>query len=341
MTGSEHTTPAAVEAQPAAGDATSPLEAIARDALRAYRIGPDAQLTLLNISENATYRVDDPVTGSRTVLRVHRPGYHTRAAIDSELAWVSALRQDGAVRTPAVVPATDGSHIVAGHSDGESRNAVMFAWVPGAEPPQDRLVEDFEELGAITARLHRHARGWARPAGFTRLTWDYQRSIGPSGHWGRWQDGIGVGPAELRQLSRLDSRLRQRLAAFGTGPDRFGLIHADMRLANLLVDDGTVSVIDFDDCGFGWYMYDLGSSVSFIEHYPQVPDMIDSWVNGYRSEEPLSEAEADELPTFVLLRRLLLVAWVGSHSDTELAASLGSEFTHVSCDLAEGYLSKH
>ena len=150
-----------------------------------------------------------------------------------------------------------------------------------------------------------------------------------------------MGAAEREQLGRLDDRLRDRLAAFGSGPERFGLIHADMRLANLLVDDGTVSVIDFDDCGFGWYMYDLGSSVSFIENYPAVPEMIDSWVGGYRSEEPLSAAEAAELPTFVLLRRLLLVAWIGSHSDTELAQSLGAEFTSVSCDLAEDYLSKH
>jgi Ser/Thr protein kinase RdoA (MazF antagonist) len=318
------------------------LEAIARDALRAYPAGPDAELTLLNISENATYRVDDPVTGLRTVLRVHRTGYHTLGAIESELAWVRALRADDAVRTPAVIAADDGSDIVvAQHQDGELRHAVMFAWVPGNEPSENRLVEDFTELGAITARLHRHARRWQRPAGFTRLTWDYERSIGPAGNWGRWQDGIGVGPAEQEQLGRLDDRLRNRLAAFGNGPERFGLIHADMRLANLLVGDGAVSVIDFDDCGFGWYMYDLGSSVSFIEHYPQVPEMIDSWVRGYRTEEPLTTAEVAELPTFVLLRRLLLVAWIGSHSDTELAQSLGAEFTRVSCDLAEDYLSRY
>lgn len=334
--------PAAAPSAGAGQGGTAQLEDIVRDALRAYGIGPDAGLRLLNISENATYRIDNPDTGQTTVLRVHRPGYHSRAAIDSELAWVRALREDGAVRTPEVIPAADGTRIVTGRAgDGESRNAVMFAWVPGTEPPEDRLVEDFAELGAITARLHRHARTWTRPPGFTRMTWDYPRSIGPSGHWGRWQDGIGVGTAELAQLSRLDDRLRERLAAFGAGPDRFGLIHADMRLANLLVDGGSVSVIDFDDCGFGWYMYDLGSSLSFIEHYPTVPEMIDSWATGYRSEEPLSAAEAAELPTFVLLRRLLLVAWVGSHSDTDLARSLGAQFAQVSCDLAEDYLSRH
>ncbi len=320
------------------------LELVARDALRHHGFGPDAELTLLNISENATYAVDDPATGVRSVLRVHRPGYHSRAAIESELAWVSALRAQDVVRTPEVLPAADGSLVVSGrHPDGEERHAVRFAWVEGAEPAGERLVEDFRDLGAVTARLHLHARQWTRPDGFTRFRWDYGTSIGPRGHWGRWQDGMAVGPAETEVLGRLDAALRDRLATFGDGPDRFGLVHADMRLANLLVDpaDTTsgVTVIDFDDCGFGWFMYDLGSSLSFIEHDPQVPELIDAWATGYRTVAPLSAAEENELRTFVMLRRLLLVAWIGSHADTDLAQEMGEEFTATSCDLAEAYLS--
>lgn len=322
------------------------LQAIARDALRAYGIGPESELTLLNISENATYRVDDPARAERSVLRVHRPGYHTAAAIHSELAWVLALRTDGVVRTPAVLPAADGSLVVVGRDGcGQARHAVRFAWVDGVEPAGERLVDDFRTLGTIAARLHRHTRSWQPPSGFTRFRWDYLTSIGPRGHWGRWQDGPAVGPAERDVLTRLDTVLAERLDAYGTGPERFGLVHADMRLANLLVapagsGPAQVSVIDFDDCGFGWYLYDLGSSLSFIEHDPRVPALIDAWVTGYREVAPLSAADEAELPTFVLLRRLLLVAWIGSHHDTDLARAMGAEFTRVSCDLAEDYLSR-
>jgi Ser/Thr protein kinase RdoA (MazF antagonist) len=319
------------------------LELIARDALSAHRIGPDATLTLLNISENATYAVDDPATGVRSVLRVHRPGYHSLPAIESELAWIEALRTGGVVRTPAVLPTADAARVVVGrHPDGEARHAVRFAWAPGQEPSGARLVDDFEELGGVTARLHAHARVWTRPAGFLRFRWDYDTSIGSHGHWGRWQDGMSVGPAERELLGRLDAALRRRLAVFGDGPDRFGLVHADMRLANLLVDPaaaGQVHVIDFDDCGFGWFMYDLGSSLSFIEHDPQVPELIEAWVAGYRRVAPLTAEEIAVLPSFVMLRRLLLVAWIGSHSDTDLARAMGAEFTATSCELAEAYLS--
>jgi Ser/Thr protein kinase RdoA (MazF antagonist) len=115
-----------------------------------------------------------------------------------------------------------------------------------------------------------------------------------------------------------------------------------MRLANLLVaaEHSGVTVIDFDDCGFSWFLYDLGASLSFIEDDPRVPELIDAWATGYRTVAPLTAAEDAELATFVLFRRLLLVAWVGSHADTELARSLGAQFTATSCDLAEKYLSR-
>jgi Ser/Thr protein kinase RdoA (MazF antagonist) len=317
------------------------LEAFARDALRAYPVDPQADLTLVNISENTTYRVEDPATGERTVMRVHRTEYHSLQAIESELAWIAALREAGVVRTARVVNARDGAAVVEARlPDGETRRVVMFEWLPGAEPQDETLVVDFRELGTIAAKLHRHARGWQPPASFSRFSWDYEHSIGSQGHWGRWQDGIGVHTAEREQLGRLDATLRERLTAFGCGADRFGLIHADMRLANLLVDEGNVSVIDFDDCGWGWFMYDLGSALSFIEDHPEVPEMIDAWTRGYRAVAPLSPAEEAELETFVLLRRLLLVAWIGSHADTELAQDLGVEYTRVSCDLAERYLSR-
>jgi Ser/Thr protein kinase RdoA (MazF antagonist) len=149
--------------------------------------------------------------------------------------------------------------------------------------------------------------------------------------------------AEARDvLGRLDDVLRRRLAAFGKGPERFGLVHADIRLANLLVDGEHVRVIDFDDCGFSWFMYDFATTVSFIEDHPLVPELKQAWIDGYRSVAPLSQEEEAELDTFVMLRRLLLVAWIGSHHEfaTE-AAELGAGFTEGSCHLAETYLSTH
>ncbi len=316
------------------------LDQFARSAAIEFGLGDDVSLSLLNVSENATHLVTDS-SGNRSIIRVHRPNYHTPEAIESELDWVTALRTENLVRTPAILPAPDGRRVVSTVSDtGERRNAVMFEFMNGVEPTEDRLVDDFFTLGAIAARLHQQARSWQRPAGFTRMVWDFESALGPHGHWGSWRDGLAMGPQELEILGRLATTIEQRLHAFGSGPDRFGLVHADMRLANLLVDGSEVTVIDFDDCGIGWFMYDLGSSVSFIEDHPLIPAMTDSWVNGYRTTGELSKEEELELPTFIMFRRLLLVSWVGTHQDTATGQEMGEQFTHVSCELAQDYLSK-
>ena len=331
--------------EPEAGAPTQEDILLGYDPYAAAALGPfgfsgQATVSLLSLSENATYLVDDPADGRRAVLRVHRTGYHQPGAIESELAWLQALRRDEGLRTPAVYRAPDGRQVVDIPIGELTRQAVLFELLPGAEPEPGRLVTQFELLGEITARMHRHSRSWARPAGFVRFTWDYDSCVGPDGRWGRWQDGIGVGSQELELLGRAADAMLARLRRFGQDPERFGLIHADMRLANLLVHGPEIQVIDFDDCGFGWFMFDIGASLSFIEHDPQVPELCDAWVGGYRRILPLPAEEVAAIPTFCLLRRLQLVAWVGSHRFADTARELGAEFTAGACELAERYLSR-
>lgn len=313
------------------------LGELAARALREYAVR--GAVTLLNVSENATFLVRDPATGGRTVLRIHRRAYHGEAQIAAELAWLDALRDQAGLRTPRVIAAADGRRIVDIDPGPVPRHAVMFEWLPGAEPPDHDLVTAFGTLGALTARMHEHSTGWRPPAGFDRFAWDYDGAFGGVARWGRWQDGIGVGPAERAVLGRLDRVLAARLAAFGRGPARYGLIHADLRLANLLMHGPETYVIDFDDCGWGWLLYDLGAALSFIEDDPRVPALVDAWAGGYRTVRPLSAEDEREIPTFVLMRRLLLVAWIGSHPGTDLARSAGAAYTAGSCELAESYLS--
>jgi Ser/Thr protein kinase RdoA (MazF antagonist) len=69
-----------------------------------------------------------------------------------------------------------------------------------------------------------------------------------------------------------------------------------------------------------------------------VPELLAHWVKGYRKVIDLPEADEEEIPTFVMLRRLLLVAWIGSHSETELAQSMGADYTAGTVGLCEAYL---
>lgn len=309
-----------------------------------YDLPAGLALNLVNLSENATYKVEAR-DGRRWALRIQREGYHSKTAIASELAWLIDLRQTGVVVTPVPVKGRDGELIqqVAHPKMQRPRNLVLFEWETGAEPGigQD-LSKPFEVLGEVTARMHLHARQWPRPEGFTRLTWDFDTSLGETHpHWGRWPDGMGVDAAKQALFGRTVDLIGRRLAAYGQQADRFGLIHCDLRLANLLIDGRDVKVIDFDDCGFGWYMYDAATPVSFYEHEPQVPTLLESWKKGYRRVIDLSTDDAAEIPTFVMMRRLLLVAWIGSHAETDLARSMGLPYTEGTVGLCEAYLRRY
>ena len=313
---------------------------VATAALAEYDLPPASTLRLLNLSENATYEVVDSDTGVRSILRVHRKGYHRPHEIASELDWLAALQSDGDVTVPVVLPARDGRRVVTVDQGGVERYVVHFEMVSGVEPDEKTLAaSDFHTLGRITAALHEHSTKWTRPEGFGRFAWDWQHSLGDRPRWGRWQDATGVGEAERQVLEPARDLLRRRLEEYGTGPEVFGLVHADLRLANLLVDgDSSITVIDFDDCGFGWHFYDFGTAVSFFEDDPAVPEWQDAWATGYRTRRPMSAADEAMLPSFVLLRRLLLLAWMGSHSHSKESQAMSITYAKGSCELAERYL---
>ncbi|MCG7594617.1 phosphotransferase enzyme family protein [Mycobacterium sp. PSTR-4-N] len=315
-------------------------EVVAQKALEEFDLPQGSALRLLNLSENATYAVEEPGCGHRSILRVHRKNYHRADQIESELMWLDALRRDSDVTVPTVVPTRDGRRVVTVEHEGTPRHVVHFEMVPGAEPDENTLSgTDFHTLGCITAALHDHARGWARPPAFSRFAWDWEHSLGASPRWGRWRDAIGVGESEAEVLTRAEQLLSRRLAEYGTGSGTFGLVHADLRLANLLVDGDTITVIDFDDCGFGWYFYDFGTAVSFFEDHPSVPEWQDAWVSGYRTRREMTAADEDMLASFVLLRRMLLLAWMGTHSHSRESQAISVTYAAGSCMLAEKYLS--
>ncbi|MDQ7247550.1 phosphotransferase enzyme family protein [Dongia sedimenti] len=307
-----------------------------------------SSLAMINHSENTTYRVTPPqgsneVGGRPLILRVHRPGYHTVNGIRSELAWMRALQAEGGVPTPQAIPGHDREDVqtVPHPSLSTPRNCVLFEFIEGEEPRQDHdLIEPFKRLGEVTARTHLHSMRWKRPDYFERTVWDLEHSIGSTPNWGPWTEGPDMTPARLPLLTRLVAAMGRRLARYGQGPDRYGLIHADFRLANLLIHQGDIRVIDFDDCGLGWFLYDAGTAVSFFEHKPEVPGLIDAWAEGYRRVRPLSKEDEAELPTFVMLRRMILFAWMGSHAETDLAKQEGPAYAEGTCAMAETYLSR-
>jgi Ser/Thr protein kinase RdoA (MazF antagonist) len=296
-----------------------------------------ATVTHLGTSENVTLRTF--AENHAAVLRIYRIGHRSRSAIEAELAWMDALRRDAGVSTPETLRTRSDERISPLATTGGDTYCVAFRPLPGKEPPEDRLQGWFHELGILCARMHDHASTWAHLAALDRPRLDWNTLIGAAAIWGPWSRAQRLGPATMPTLHRVAERIRSRLQGYGTSERVYGLIHGDLRLQNLLVDDHTVHVIDFDDCSFCWWLYDLATALSLIEDLPTAPRLLHSWLEGYCSRRPLQPQDLEIIPDLIMMRRMQVLGWLGSRSHTKLAQEVSPWYVPATVAAAEDYLS--
>ena len=162
--------------------------------------------------------------------------------------------------------------------------------------------------------------------------------MGPEPLWGRFWEAAVLGARERRLIDRARARVHEDLTAYGRPSRRYGLIHADLNLDNMLFDGGRVIPLDFDDCGFGWHLFDLSTVWTLFLGSDLAGAMRSGVVEGYRRERDLPDEELAHMPLFELGRAFSYLGWVHTRSETESAQALAQEVAALVCTLAEAYL---
>jgi Ser/Thr protein kinase RdoA (MazF antagonist) len=303
-----------------------------------YGLSPAAGFDLLSYRENAVYRVTQP-QAAPTVLKVLRPGYHSQAALMSDIAWCDELRAHG-VDTARALANRDGQRLTRlGELDGTPVYGVLYAWLDGAPPQADEIVNTYHQLGAVSAQVHKISDAWTRPDWFQRHRWDADGLVGANPFWGRFLDLPGLTDAQRDLFALAASKVHAQLRAFGTAPDRFGLIHADLSPENVFLHQGQVRIIDFDDAGFGWSLFDLATSLSLLLTEDYLTDVRDAWIAGYREVGVLPDSHLQQLPALLVARLLSGVGWMHTRSDTDMAKAMTEPIVDLTTHYATEYLA--
>ncbi|MGN0915459.1 MAG: phosphotransferase enzyme family protein [Succinivibrio sp.] len=319
----------------------SELTDMVNSSLSLWGLSDKAQAKLLCLSENATFKATDPVLGQEIIIRVQRTGYSSKDAIRSEMAWVKALYDGKVIDTAKPVPLVNGEYVAdAETASGEKRMMVAFEKLNGEEPNLglSDLAHWFEVIGEITARMHNHARTWQRPEWFSRRKWDYEGIVGKNAFWGYFMDDADLSDEDKVLIGRTLDTVKNLMDDYGIDDKNFGVIHSDLRATNLLVDGDLLHVIDFDDMGYGWYLFDFAASLSFMEQDEKAPELTRAWINGYEKVNPLSEYEKNLLPTLSIMRRIELMNWCNTHSEVPYASEHRYEVTRNTVRLCDMYL---
>ena len=287
------------------------LQALALEALEEWQL-EHTRLRPIGVGENVSFRVDTP--DKRYVLRIHRPGYHTLAELESEQVWTAALLNAG-IDVPVPVPTREGWGYVTLVFEGSERHIGMLEWVDGELLGNiiDREGGDFagrfRAVGRIAAAIHNQSSRWTVPDGFRRHRLDLDGLLGEDSFWGPFWNLPQMTKTQREVIGSARRVIAQELSRMDRTNETFSLIHADLHPYNLVVGDQGLHVIDFDDAGFGWHHYELAVALHHYAGDDRWSDIQASLVDGYREVRPLADAVVAMLPMFLLVRSLVHLGW--------------------------------
>jgi Ser/Thr protein kinase RdoA (MazF antagonist) len=319
------------------------MEALDRWSLQPVRVEP------VKVRENAVYRVHTG-DGRRVALRIHRRGYHSDESLHSELAWMQALSSHGIhVPTPVLSRAGRSFELVDRPDVNGPRQVDVFEWIEGQqlgamigshEGAGAGLGHLYGVMGGLAAQMHNLAAQWVSPPCFRRHAWNRDAFLGESPFWGRFWELDALNTEQRELLLRVRVRAHEDLTAFGMNPDRYGLIHADLVPENVLVAGERLSIIDFDDAGYGWHMFDLATSLYFVRREPFYQEARDALVAGYRRHRPLPDEHLGLLPMFLAIRGTTYLGWVHTRKGEATSRELTPTLIELATAAARDYLNE-
>jgi Ser/Thr protein kinase RdoA (MazF antagonist) len=213
---------------------------------------------------------------------------------------------------------------------GEQRFAGLASWTEGrllsdvlAETAdQKRVEESFKHLGAVTAAMHTQASAWQPPPSFKRHALDSDGLMGMAPHWGEFWEHRSLSAGERSLLLDVRQRMHDLLSGLSREPHAYSLIHADMHPGNIVVDGDRLTVIDFDDAGFGWHQYDIATALTHWQTQPNAAEIERAFLAGYRATRPVPDEALSLIPQFRLIRWMATIGWFHQRPEVNRPSSV-------------------
>ncbi len=310
-------------------DSPDQLRQLATVALQAYDL-PVTSITFVRSLNNAVYKV---VAGKQAyALRLHRPGFRSMAETQAELQFLQQLHAATGLAVPEPVPTRNGDLVacVAIAESGLMRHADMLTWLEGRtyRPGKGLGPRRVFQLGATLGCIHHFARQFTPSADFTLPGWDADGLFTSASPFNPGVLEDIFAPEERPLFDEVAGRVRTLFAQLGQGRDQWGMIHGDFIFGNCQFRGRTAQVLDFDDCGYGYFLYDLGPLLGNLKDYEdeygnRAAQLRTAFLAGYASQHTLPSATPAQLDLMVAARH--------AHACLQLAGFVraGAPIDHV------------
>ena len=287
-------------------------QSILKEAMQRYGISDD-RIRLLDGFESFIYEFERG--GRDYILRVGHSLRRSVSLIRGELDWINYLAKGGA-SVAAGIRSRQGS-LVEPIDDGQGGQflASAFEKAKGTSPRSGEWTPPLiERYGGLLGRMHALSKHYRPPqAEWKRPQWNDPEML---------EVERVLPPAEEPVLERFNE-LMERLQGLERDGESYGLIHQDAHGGNLFIDQaGQITLFDFDDCAYSWYMNDIAIVLFYAAMWEEDPagfthQFMSHFLRGYSRENRLDPVWLREIPHFLKLREIDLYAVIHRSFDVE------------------------
>lgn len=245
---------------------------------------------------------------SSYIIRVSDSKTKEISIIDSELEWIKYLYSNN---ISVSIPIIDyqGNYINKVHINNFEGYMVVFNKAKGIQLNYQDYLNDFyifEQMGRIMGKIH-------------RVTKEFIPKVSKRNQW--------INNSYIKESDRFLSkfepdlihnkeRLIMDIEKLYKDNKNYGLIHGDFNIGNFFVNNGEITIFDFDECQYSWYIEDVAVALYYtvypfgdndkLERNKKAENFIRYFLNGYQEENIICKRELESIPYFLRLRELIV-----------------------------------
>jgi Ser/Thr protein kinase RdoA (MazF antagonist) len=271
------------------------------------------EIKLLDGFESFMYEFYRPQDGE-FILRVGHSGRRTPEMIAGEVDWINYLAQGGANVARAIL--SERGNLVEAVDDGHGEQFLATAFIKARGGPSWKTKwnpEFVTHYGRVIGRIHMLTKDYTPgDSSWRRAEWDAPGNLEIE----QW-----LPASETVALQKFQTLMRH-LAELPKDRESYGLIHQDAHGGNFFVHQGQITLFDFDDCVYGWFIYDIAMVLFYAAMFKEdvaafTAEFMRDFLRGYSQENQLDPVWLRELPHFLKLREIDLYALIHFSFDLE------------------------
>jgi Ser/Thr protein kinase RdoA (MazF antagonist) len=282
------------------------MQKLAMDVLPKYGLNVD---NIRRISESVNTVFQMEIDGLKYTLRIHPPNQRSSTEIQAEILWLLALRTDIGLGVPEPIPAKDGTYVqeVPFPKKPHLRQIVLFKWLDGTALNDNLSPVTMELAGSFMARLHNHTKRLKLPDGISRQhnnwddTWVWMNE--------KYIPTKSLTTDDYNICVTTSKAVLENIGGFTQDTD-YGLIHFDLHPWNFLFHQGEIRAIDFDECQYAPFLYDIAVPLSYLTERQDYEDLKSGFLRGYSKERRLPQKHEAGLELFMAICHLNMIAWI-------------------------------